>query len=268
MCIFTQPVVSVANTNIFARVSAERQWLAYEMDFAAVGDLAMVLPLPVVPDGDEEALHFIDLSGYARLFNDLARLFEGPVAGGFGALAAGVQAASTLAVVDVGAFEASYVPRLVDFARLDPRFRLPDETWGRLPRYRDYGFAVFKLKGSEPKSWLQRLGMSKARLPTQHVHAMAFSFPTRDPGSLFFPTVHVHDGKVKPHADFDHALYCQTSATLRTARGGFIPAELKVEDRVTVERTQGVVVAEERCHCMEIRGSFPNEDVVARIVPG
>jgi hypothetical protein len=38
---------------------------------------------------------------------------------------------------------------------------------------------------------------------------MAFSFPRRDTKALFFPTVHIHDGKVHAKAGFDHALYCQ-----------------------------------------------------------
>ena len=37
---------------------------------------------------------------------------------------------------------------------------------------------------------------------------MAFDFP-RAAKKLFFPTVHIHDGKVHDKADFDHALYCQ-----------------------------------------------------------
>jgi hypothetical protein len=59
-------------------------------------------------------------------------------------------------------------------------------------RYRDHGFAVFKLKPGEAK-----------------IHPMAFSFPRRDTKTLFFPTVHIHDGKVHPKAGFDHGLYCQ-----------------------------------------------------------
>ncbi len=34
---------------------------------------------------------------------------------------------------------------------------------------------------------------------------MAFEFPHRDPTRLFFPTVHVHDGRVHARAEFDRA---------------------------------------------------------------
>ena len=95
-------------------------------------------------------------------------------------------------MVEVGSFVASFVPTVKDFSRLDEQFRLPDGTWDKLPAYKDYGFAVFKLKKGEQK-----------------VHPMAFEFPRADKTRLFFPTVHIHDGKVHDQAGFDHVLYCQ-----------------------------------------------------------
>ena len=97
-----------------------------------------------------------------------------------------------LEVVEVGSFEASFVPAIKDFARLDERFRLPTSVWEKLPQYKDYGFAVFKLKK----------GASK-------VHPMAFEFPRALKDVLFFPTVHIHDGTVPAKAKFDHSLFCQ-----------------------------------------------------------
>lgn len=40
-------------------------------------------------------------------------------------------AAGMLTVHDVGDFDASFVPELNDFARLDPRFLLDDDLWNR-----------------------------------------------------------------------------------------------------------------------------------------
>jgi hypothetical protein len=54
-----------------------------------------------------------------------------------------------LAVHNVGGLEASFVPRLCDFERLDARFRISSNIWDSLPVYRDYGFAVFKLRPSD-----------------------------------------------------------------------------------------------------------------------
>jgi hypothetical protein len=106
--------------------------------------------------------------------------------------AGGLKLEKKLVVHDVGAFEASFVPTIKDFSRLDERFRLPAGTWEELPRYKKYGFAVFKLKKGDVS-----------------VHPMAFCFPTALERGLFFPTVHIHDGKVHDKADFDHALYMQ-----------------------------------------------------------
>jgi hypothetical protein len=66
-------------------------------------------------------------------------------------------------------------------------------VWDALPGYADWGFAVFKLRSGRAQS----------------VHPMAFVFPRRDPRTLFFPTVHVHDGTVPAEATFDHSLYAQ-----------------------------------------------------------
>jgi hypothetical protein len=95
----------------------------------------------------------------------------------------------------VGAFDASFVPSIDDFDRLDRRFRLPDEVWAAHGEYREraFGFAVFKLRKSTKKA----------------VHPMALSFPTNEPDSIFFPTLHVHDGHTHPRATFDHWLYHQ-----------------------------------------------------------
>ncbi len=90
-------------------------------------------------------------------------------------------------------YVASFVPSVADFVRLDPRFRLPEVLFDAVPHYADYGFAVFQLAPGKVT-----------------VHPMALRFPTRDPDRLFFPTVHVHDGRFHAKAKFDHALYFQT----------------------------------------------------------
>lgn len=49
MCCFSQSVRRVANTRIFSRrLDETRQAIAYQMEFAAGSELAMILPLPVV----------------------------------------------------------------------------------------------------------------------------------------------------------------------------------------------------------------------------
>jgi hypothetical protein len=115
----------------------------------------------------------------------------------------------TLAVHEVGAFQASFVPSLADFGRLDARFKLSEKVWERLPQYQDYGFAVFKLRDTGATS--------------NAVHPMAFDFATRLSGEVFVPTVHVHDGEVHDACWFDHVVFVQGE------RCAFGPGEKKVE---------------------------------------
>jgi hypothetical protein len=107
-------------------------------------------------------------------------------------------------VHDIGAFVASYVPSRADFARLDEQFRMPAVLFDAVPAYADYGFAVFQLKPGSVT-----------------VQPMAFEFPTRAVDQLFFPTVHVHDGRFHAKAAFDHALYYQHPAC--TEVGATVP---------------------------------------------
>lgn len=211
VCCFSGPVEHVSGTKIFARpLAGGDQLLAYSMSFGAARELAMILPLPVPPGPSDDAVEFISLQGYERFFDDLAAAFPSFLVMSRSKGALGVQAgrAPTLVVHEVGDFVASFVPTLADFERLDPRFRLDPTVWERLPRYRDWGFAVFELAPKRLGLWARLFG-GPGR---QTVHPMAFRFPRRDPRTLFFPTVHVHDGAVHETAGFDHTLYCQPDA--------------------------------------------------------
>ena len=161
------------------------------MKIKASEDLAMILPIPVLKNIADDAVHFINLENYADFFDDMRNGFpvEPSRTKSPGSIDSEIP---KLAVISVGSFEASFVPSVKDFDRLDERFRLPVDTWDKLPQYKDYGFAVFKLKQGHKK-----------------IHPMAFDFPSSLRGKLFFPTVHIHDGKVHENAEFDHALYCQ-----------------------------------------------------------
>jgi len=68
MCMFSSGVKDVAETKIFVRrASRESQILVYSMQYQADTELAMILPLPKSL-GAEEAVRFIDLSGYLLVF--------------------------------------------------------------------------------------------------------------------------------------------------------------------------------------------------------
>lgn len=241
MCMFSAVVTSVSTTKIFARTSSsgegssERQYLVYAMDYEAQADLAMILPLPTPPDSPEDSVRFIDLSDYEDFFYDLYRPY----------ITRSYSGRETLNVVDVGSFQASFVPTQEDFQRLDPRFRLPEDVWSQLPQYSDYGFAVFKLKSGAKK-----------------VHPMAFEFPRRAGVGLFFPTVHVHDGEVESEAEFGHTLYCQSATSFKESGLGDHLFAKKASEHVDIQRAQGIVDAELPIQMQMMFGRYPNEDVI------
>jgi hypothetical protein len=154
-----------------------------------------------------------------------------------------------LEVVQVGNFEASFVPTVKDFARLDERFRLPTDTWEKIPGYESYGFAVFKLKAG-----------------AMTVHPMAFSFPRKDAGSLFFPTVHIHDGKVHSKAEFDHVLYCQPHGDDHpTFEHKWVESQGHASQFIEIGKSKGLVEADQHCYKREMHGQLPNQDTVVKV---
>ena len=246
MCCFTGRVVSVAATKIFARPSDKgKQFLVYSMRYEAKDELAMVLPLPTPKQSADDAVKFINLEKYDEFFVDMEKGFPAPLPPR-GALFGGAKddRPKSLPVIEVGSFEASFVPKVADFARLDERFRLPDGVWEKLPGYKEYGFAVFKLKAGQPK-----------------VHPMAFEFPRSQPRQIFFPTVHIHDGKVHDTAAFDHVLYLQVSPDGRAPRmwtESAFPAGMFMD----LKRSQGLVSGEQHVYRRELRGRLKNADTL------
>ncbi len=252
MCCFSQSVKYVHATNIFARSGANgRQWLVYSMEYEAKTDLSMVLPIPVKAGSGENAVEFIDLKEYESFFADLLKGFPMKMdSGGIGCSKSAEKSAAgaKLPVVQVGNFEASYVPTIKDFDRLDERFRLPPGSWSKLPGYRNFGFAVFKLKAGETK-----------------VHPMAFSFPRANPAELFFPTVHIHDGLVHEQAFFDHVLYCQRDPADKWRVTDWRESPKLAKTFVKLDSTKGIVTGEQHCFQLRMRGTLKNEDTILRV---
>ena len=212
MCIFSGPVERVANTRIFARRAENgRQVLVYQMQYESRRPVAMILPIPVAAAnrrdfaaGDAPLVQFVSLKNYPNFFADMNRAFPVPRRPNEdrarAVAASAAPAGSILRVESIGDFVASFVPTVSDFRRLDKRFVLPPQTWNKIPLYHDYGFAVFQLKAAQTGGG---------------VHPMAFSFASRYPDRLFFPTVHIHDEQVHPYEDFDHQLYWQPQPVRR-----------------------------------------------------
>lgn len=311
MCCFSGMVSQVANTQIFARASGNAQLLVYGMSLLTEHEVAMILPLPVPPQSPEDAVRFINLKEYPTFFSDLDVLFQDSVKLGGPLLRGPAPAGPRLVVHQVGEFEASFVPTIADFARLDPRFRLPPTLWEELPQYGDWGFAVFKLKPPPPappappapnKASIWKLlgglfgtqsesagpevsGPAAVRAP-HRIHPMALEFPRRDPNQLFFPTIHIHDGKIHAEADFDHALYFQleqkfTGMKLPGAdsrdilkRGETLDLYLRnkldnamcpVEALMDLQRASGTLLPAVPLYRFKLVGSLPNQDSILEL---
>lgn len=246
MCCFSRPIRSVTGTNIFARSGPNsRQYVVYSMRLNTAEDVAMILPIPIKQGTGEQAVHFIDLHDYPTLFDDLRlTLYPPPPAQGtLGMKGAATASARPLEVHEVGSFEASYVPTVHDFSRLDPRFRLPDSAWDKLPQYRKYGFTVFRLKKG-----------------LKTIHPMAFDFPRADAARLFFPTVHIHDGKVHDTASFDHFLYSQKSEGDRFSLATWKESNGLASASVRTRLTQSIVLPNNHLYLHVMRGRMPNQD--------
>ncbi|MCI0701497.1 MAG: hypothetical protein L0241_10485 [Planctomycetia bacterium] len=243
MCCFSGKVDVVADTNIFARASKDnRQFLVYSMRFKAGEDLAMILPIPTPKDSAEDAVKFINLEKYEDFFDDLVKGFPKPKS----APKNGKEAnKGGLVVVEVGKFVASFVPKVKDFDRLDKQFRLPEGVWDKLPQYKGFGFAVFKLK--------------KPQKGEQKVHPMAFEFPRADKRILFFPTVHIHDGRVHPKAEFDHSLFCQVAGDPPTR---WEETESLAETFMKLKQSQGIIDGNAHVYRKLMHGKFDNKDVL------
>jgi hypothetical protein len=268
MCCFAKPVDSGSDTQIFARLTGDsQQAIVYQMQFKTAHDNAMILPLPVKPNSGEAAVSFVSLKKYGNFFKDLDAAFPQPRPssfGGYGARSAPPPAA--LKIHNVGDFIASYVPTVDDFDRLDAQFVIPKESWQQVGGYDDFGFAVFQLKTRSGKP-----------------HPMAFTFKSRWNDRVFFPTVHIHDGKVHATEDYDHSLYLQNSSediaeAVEAASLGIFEqhkhlrpkwesSHLPADTFCKVQATHGIVAPNLSVYRLRLKGNYVNTDIIKKEVP-
>lgn len=262
MCIFSKPVVSVTDTNIFARLSEDDwQYLVYQMKFETEQVNAMILPIPIAEDSDEKSVEFISFEEYEPFFKELVKGFprversDSPMRSRSG----GLLDSKKLEVHKVGAFVASFVPSLEDFSRLDEQFVIPKESWDQIPIYSDYGFVVFQLAELKGKP-----------------HPMAFKFKTRHPKQVFVPTVHIHDGEVHAREAFDHSLYAQHPDFDEMCGGykendhldsetGMVRSKWPAKEFCKIDATKGVVDGDLLVHRAEMKGMLENRDVLVNV---
>jgi len=257
MCCFAQRVTNVANTRIFGRLTDQgSQYLVYQMDYQSAVPNAMILPIPVQLPATEDQVQFLNLEDYATFFDDLELGFpflRESWAKTTMAPSRSIDSAP-LKVHSVGSFVASFVPTVDDFDRLDSQFVIPRSSWEKIPSYNDYGFAVFQLK-----SLLGR------------IHPIAMEFPTRMTDRVFFPTVHIHDGEVHSHEQFDHTLYLQNDfwdSRVSKYRGpdkrdpstGFVRSQKDAKYFVQCNRALNILSPDALVHRRTLHGYFGNQD--------
>ena len=242
MCIFTGEIKSVGDTRIFARQDANRQAVVYDMYLSTEFATAMVLPIPVASLSNDEKIEFIDLSTYPDFFDDIENLFpqwmSASIEGGDS------RGSDLIEVHEVGIYDASFVPTLNDFKRLDSRFRLNSDFFEQVPEYSNYGFIVFKLKPGESQ-----------------VHPMAFWFPKSEDRNLFFPTKHMHDGVVHNSDHYDHTLYAQGSFTDNSNLEAISLKHNLEELSAIAKRSFGLVSKDEVICKKVVNGVNKNEDI-------
>ncbi|MEM7473393.1 MAG: hypothetical protein AAF483_00230 [Planctomycetota bacterium] len=229
------------------------------MEYESQTKNAMILPIPTSPNPTEESVRFIDLKSNEMFFDQLNNAFPQigpPPEAASKARSGGIlpQSNSILKVFEVGDFVASVVPNVKDFSRLDPQFIISPETWDKIPEYSDYSFVVFQLEKLAGKP-----------------HPMTFEFKTRDAKRLFFPTVHIHDGEVHKHEEFDHVLYCQhedldaaagSYTRQRDKQTGVIRSKGPAKDYVDIDKSKGLILPDLLIHKKTLRGQLPNRDTV------
>lgn len=258
MCIFSGPVADVSNTKIFTRLTKEgEQVLVYQNEFVTKDANAMILPIPE-STREENAVEFINMEDHEEFFDDLFQVLNPPTKGlsrGIKALSADSFSFDLLKIETVGSFEASYVPTVDDFDRLDERFVLDKSIWANMPQYKDFGFVVFQFKPGKNKP-----------------HPMAFKFKSSRPEFVYFPTVHIHDGKLHGYEKFDHTLYVQSGIESRQLMAeGWSRAGLKPYNNLDKYVNQGVLGdrSDIETHgllwCERMNGILPNKDVYVHL---
>lgn len=213
-----------------------------------MGENAMILPVP------GSHVEFVNLEGYPNFFKDMDKLFpQMQTKSVFRGISRSLGA--TLEIVEVGNYIASFVPTMDDWDRIDPVFRLNNNCWAELPDYSDFGFVVFQLK-------------TETELVSTKFHPMAYTYSSGvdETKSLFFPTTHVHDGKVELQSNYDHKLYFQISDNFHEIpKGGGLRweiSEIMPSGRMDIPETKGLVSpAFPICRC-EVKGKRNNADYI------
>jgi hypothetical protein len=254
---------------MFARLDGVgNQYIVYSVEYSSPTDVALILPIPVVP-GDA-SVQFVPMDCYDDFFNNLASGFVAPSTGRWIQDMSG--GGETFAVQSVRPKGAFYVPTFDDFARLDLSLRPSVDLLDKFPNYRDFGFVVLKLPSTDLPAGTgglsaqallelrQQYGcevVSPARLSP-----IAFRFASREPRCVYFPLTIFEGDEYKPIVEFDHTLYLQHDKLGNEfAQHHVGHVSLRASNFMRDSGKDGVVHPRSCCFRRILRGSAANQDL-------
>lgn len=233
--LFTSFVRTSGVSKFFARRVEDRQYLAYEFNYAANGMTALIIPIPVSTKDRDRSVKTLNLAPYNSFFDHLSRAFPRDVVES--------RAEKVLQYVDhVGPI--TYWPSLTEFEdKVDARYKLPQQFWNKLSFYQDWGLISVILPDTSNK--------------ISRVFPIAFEFKTRIPEGLFFPTLELNDCNIKPSASFNHEIYYQG----KRRQLSDCPSTSALEESIDYTRSRQLLV-EGRGFKRCLIGRYPNGDVI------
>ena len=92
---------------------------------------------------------------------------------------------------------------------------------------------------------------------------MALRFQTRTPKQLYFPTTHVHNGRVEPRAGFDHHLYWQARQGAQ-AEASDQTTSIPAATHMDLTRTKGLIDGQLPVFLRRVFGEQDNRDTLIR----
>lgn len=223
MCIFNRPVQAVKATRIFVSETVDgRQFTAYAnyVENAITkadkrkNQQAMILPFSLPQAKGVPAIQLIDMSGCAKVLNDMEKVFSSPPVLISRSVAS--VASKSLAVFNVGSYSCSVALSLEQLQNID-------ETVFKLsPRVREV------LAGHYPT----RFGFLVCQLTADgEQHPIAYVHHLLAADRLFVPTLHHHghssekdeeEKNEEAHADWDHFIYSTNTTDMVSGETGML----------------------------------------------
>lgn len=196
MCIILTHVESVSNTQIYVSSSKKRtrQLTVYSNQVETHVKNAMILPVP-----NPLSVKLLNFSHYTNIFEDCRECFhydDGSMKNGRlyrSSLSASAEHRPPLPVYTVGSYQASIVPSIDDFDRVNTQIlRVNPEVFKLLKDTYDpsFGFLICQLREG-----------------SHHYHPFAYTHLIHKSKLLFVPTLHYHLGEKNVTSDWDHTIY-------------------------------------------------------------